>query len=68
MHLSAMNACKKLANENTNLNLKDNLIFENIDEVKLLQEEILKSKIDENSKNYLVKELEKTLDREINFN
>ena len=64
-YLSALKASKKILNENDALNLHTSLIRQIINEVKELQGQIASSKLEENSKSYLLNELNNLLNQQL---
>ncbi|MCG2710183.1 MAG: hypothetical protein L6246_07725 [Thermodesulfovibrionales bacterium] len=64
-YLSALKASKKILNENDALNLHTSLIRQIINEVKGLQEQIALSKLEENSKSYMLNELNNLLNQQL---
>ncbi|MDP3112504.1 MAG: hypothetical protein Q8M71_10425 [Thermodesulfovibrionales bacterium] len=64
-YLSALKASKKILNENDALNLHASLIRQIINEVKGLQEQIASSKLEENSKSYMLNELNTLLNQQL---
>ncbi|MDI6745029.1 MAG: hypothetical protein QMD07_06590 [Thermodesulfovibrionales bacterium] len=64
-YLSALKASKKILNENDGLNLHTSLIRQIINEVKGLQGQITSSKLEENSKSYMLNELNNLLNQQL---
>lgn len=64
-YLSALKASQKILNENDALNLHTSLIRQIINEVKELQGQIGSSKLEENSKSYLLNELNNLLNQQL---
>lgn len=64
-YLSALKASKKILNENDALNLHTSLIRQIINEVKGLQGQIASSKLEENSKSYMLNELNNLLNQQL---
>jgi outer membrane murein-binding lipoprotein Lpp len=64
-YISAFKASKTILNENDALNFHHALIRRIINEVKGLQEEIASSKLEENSKSYLLNELNTILNKKL---
>lgn len=64
-YLSALKASKKILNENDALNLHTSLIRQIINEVKGLQGQITSSKLEENSKSYMLNELNNLLNQQL---
>lgn len=64
-YLSALKASKKILNENDALNLHASLIRQIINEVKGLQGQITSSKLEENSKSYMLNELNNLLNQQL---
>lgn len=64
-YISAFKASKTVANENDNLHLQNALIGQLISEVGALQGQIGTSRLEDNSKSYLIAEINKILDKQI---
>ena len=64
-YMTALLASKSLANENLTLHFQNNAFRQIIDEAGALKGEVQLSKLDENSKNYLISEINKVMTKNL---